>query len=96
MKVGSYIVFSDVGEMHFFDTREEYLAFVKDREDLAFLYMNSETLFERLKELYEVDDALVWLDELDVDDRSGVIAEMEYRNDSKDVLVSAYKNRDGE
>lgn len=95
MKVSSFIVFLKSGEMHFFDEREDYLAFVKDREDLALLYASAKTLFERLKELYEIDDALVWLDEIDSIEKDRVLDDMEYR-DAKESLMDAYKNRDVE
>ncbi|MHA1285757.1 MAG: hypothetical protein ACTSPB_00010 [Candidatus Thorarchaeota archaeon] len=98
MKMEGFVVLLENREIHCFEKREDYLAFVKDREDIAWLFATPKVLYDSFMEKVECVDALDWLDGIEGEIREGIIAEMEYRNDSKDVLLSAYRERkkDGE
>jgi len=93
MMMKGFVVLLKNKEIHHFEEREDYLAFVKDRKDIAWLFGNPKTFFNRFMRGVECVDALDWLDEIDSDEKDRVLDDMEYR-DAKESLLDAYKNRE--
>lgn len=91
MKLDGFVVVMKNKEIHVFKEREDYLEFVKGREDIAWLFAHPKAFYDKFMEVVECEDALDWLDEVDGDVFDEVIKSMEYHQDAKLCLLTAYR-----
>ena len=88
-----FVVLLKNREIHCFKERVDYLAFVKDRKDIAWLFGNPMTFYDTFLECVGCRDALEWLDEIDSDERDRILDDMEY-GDAKETLLKSHQDKD--
>jgi len=98
MKMEGFVVLLKNREIHCFEKREDYLAFVKDREDIAWLFATPKVLYDSFLEKVGCSDALDWLSEIEDYDEKVRILDIMDEGDAKEYLLRVYRERkkDGE